>query len=67
MIIQVSIVLGGAVDRNWRFDNAHENDDHRVVKTLVAVNNSPTQDYNGHSPEKHIPLSWNIIDNQNYH
>ena len=39
MIIQVSIVLSGTVDRNWCFDNAHENDDHHVVKTLVAVNN----------------------------
>ena len=52
MIIQVSIVLSGTVDRNWCFDNAHENDDHLVVKTLVAVNNSPTQDYNVHSPDK---------------
>ena len=34
------------------FDNAHENDDHLVVKTLVAVNNSATQDYNVHSPDK---------------
>ena len=52
MIIQVSIVLSGTVDRNWCFDNAHENDDYLVVKTLVAVNNSPTQDYNVHSPDK---------------
>ena len=52
MIIQVSIVLSGTVDRNWCFDNAHENDDHLVVKTLVALNNSPTQDYNVHSPDK---------------
>ena len=52
MIIQVSIALSGTVDRNWCFDNAHENDDHLVVKTLVAVNNSPTQDYNVHSPDK---------------
>ena len=52
MIIQVSIVLSGTVDRNWCFDNAHENDDHLVVKKLVAVNNSPTQDYNVHSPDK---------------
>ena len=50
--VQVSIVLSGTVDRNWCFDNAHENDDHLVVKTLVAVNNSPTQDYNVHSPDK---------------
>ena len=27
----------------------HENDDHPVVKTSVAVNNSPTQDCNEHS------------------
>ena len=52
MIIQVSIVLSGTVDRNWCFDNAHENDDHLVVKTLVALNNSPAQDYNVHSPDK---------------
>ena len=52
MIIRDSIVLSGTVDRNWCFDNAHENDDHLVVKTLVAVNNSPTQDYNVHSPDK---------------
>ena len=52
MIIEVSIVLSGTVDRNWCFDNAHENDDHLDVKTLVALNNSPTQDYNVHSPDK---------------
>ena len=52
MIKQVSIVLSGTVDRNWCFDNAQENDDHLVVKTLVALNNSPTQDYNVHSPDK---------------
>ena len=53
MIIQVSIVLSGTVDSNWCFDNAHENDDHlHAVKTLVALNNSPTRDYNVHSPDK---------------
>ena len=52
MVIQVSIALSGTVDKNWCFDNAHENDDHLVVKTLVALNNSPTQDYNVHSPDK---------------
>ena len=52
MIIQVNIVLSGTVNRNWCFDSAHEKDDHLVVKTLVAVNNSPTQDYNVHSPDK---------------
>ena len=31
MVIQVSIALSGTVDRNWCFDNAHENDDHLVV------------------------------------
>ena len=51
MIIQVSIVLSGTVDRNC-FDNEHENDDRPVDKKSVAVNNSLTQENNFHSPDK---------------
>ena len=58
MIIQVSVVLIMAVDRNWCFDNDHENDDHPVDKTSVAVNNSSAQDIH---QTNHNPLCWNII------
>ena len=52
MIIQLSIVLSGTVDRHSCSDKEHENDDRPVDKTSVAVNNSLTRDYNFHSPDK---------------
>ena len=52
LVNTAAYALKGLWQNSWCFDNAHENDDHLVVKTLVAVNNSPTQDYNVHSPDK---------------
>ena len=51
MIIQVSIVLGLLTGTDV-LTMPIKNDHHLVVKTLVAVNNSPTQGYNLHSPNK---------------